>query len=156
MLLVSGTALAMLGGVGFANDNSLEARAERYEGRYPNPRVFEAVSLPVLGEDWVSRVDLSDHPGVVATLVAVSTGEHDFRTPIGGLLLDPRVIVRRDVALRDGNRNETVHAFRIPKDTSLAGMELASQAALVSADRATRLRLTNGIRLRLGFEPRTR
>ena len=151
VLILTGLALSTLCDVGFTDARSKQAEAVQYQGRQRNPLVFESVTLPAIETKWISRVDLSDHPSVSMTVVAVSRGPFDAVTPGGVLLIDPRGILQVNAAVRRGTVRETRHEVPIPSDPALVGLGLSAQAALLSDAGGGTLRLTNGIRLRLGF-----
>ena len=133
-LILTGLALVTLCGLGLTDASSRgaatrrgQAEAAQYQGHQLNPLVFEAVTLPVLGTRWISRVDLTEHRGVQSTVIMGSLGPFDLRTAAGTLLIDPRGIVLMNTAAREGREPETQHAVRIPGPVPHPGAEIVRQ-----------------------------
>ncbi len=158
----SAVALSALCGFGFAQAPTGggiavrgQAEAEHFQGQSRNPDLFDFVTLPVIGAQWASSVDLLDRPQVQSTIVVLSLGPFDAATPAGTLLVDPRGVVTTNTARRENRTHMTTHKISIPAEPALIGVELAAQAILDDDPRSDRLRLTNGISLRLGVAARS-
>lgn len=120
-----------------------------------NPTVFQSLTQPVFGTQWVSQVDTSGFTNAVSTVVAVTTGAGPCVvpglcvTPFGDLLVNPAGIVSTtSVAPVNGI---AIHESTVFSDISFCGTVIPTQAAVIDPTLSPSIRLTNRIDLTLGF-----
>lgn len=128
------------------NDGAVLAGSTVVNGTGTNPLAFQEVSPAVIGQTWVTSVDLSTIPVVAATVVIISAAAiPPAATPFGELLIDLGVPSQTSIALGR-------HFISVPKNLQLAGVTVHTQAALVrQLVLPVGFQLTNGLDVTLGY-----
>lgn len=118
-----------------------------------NPLVFDSTCPPVIGGTWRGVVDCSGHSEATKTAVVFYGRALNPGTPIpyGELLVDTNA--RRFgctfLAAVEADDNSR-HEIPIPRMASLAGLQIASQAAILSGS-PVRIELTNAVDMVVGY-----
>ena len=97
-------------------------------GSGQNGAGFLQLTPPLIGEPWVTAVDLAGEPGALASLLALG-----FGGPTGGAILsgivNGELLVLPPFELQLGTG---VHAVPIPADPLLVGLPLSSQGGVLT------------------------
>jgi hypothetical protein len=128
------------------DDAGLDGGTTLRNGSGENELSFSSTRVPLAGEEWQARVDVSAHPGARATLVLVSERALGGRaTPFGELLVD--VVSRPPLftSLVRTSGASDVHVFTLP--SALAGRSFKLQALILDREGNA---LTNAIDLVVG------
>jgi hypothetical protein len=126
------------------------ALAVERPGSRPNSSCFVSTSLPVLGTNWTSEVDASQHPNAGLTLVYGASQPYQGYFLRGGELLiafpgfGGRIYFSSAVPSGGG---VALHSIPIPPLASLIGAPTYTQAFVLGG----RLELCNAIDLTLGY-----
>jgi len=109
-----------------------------------NPDIFDSVTLPVLGTDWVSTIDAGAVGATGLTFVFGYGSPTQVLTPFGELLIDPTsaFFLSNISFVASGT---STHTEAVPNDNALLGLAVFTQGFLNAQNR-----LTNAIDLVLG------
>ena len=125
-------------------DGSVVANSTVVNGTGVNPMLLTELSPPVLGTNWLGRVDMSGYPASPASVIVFSTTAiPPFLTGWGEALVDPNAM---GTILDIGY---TLHSMPLPLVPDLAGYVVHTQGALFLGN--GQLVLTNGVDLSLGW-----
>jgi len=86
---------------------------------------------PVLGQNWVSTVTHSGHPGAVSTVIVLYTGASTGPIVAGGELLVNLGSQKLFVSVGPAAGVADTHTQSIPADTSFAGVAIVTQGAIL-------------------------
>jgi hypothetical protein len=125
------------------------ATVEVIAGAGVNRTCFTSVKPPRLGGNWVSELDVSQHPEASAVYVfgtdaALVPGR---QTPFGELLVNPLGRRQLSLILPVTNGVSETLVVPIPHDPTLMGRTCFAQATILGG----RLELCNALRLLIGF-----
>lgn len=125
---------------------SVDAFVTFRNGGNSNPAGYAQVNEPLLGQSWLSTIDIAT-PGAAASLIALSTGGATSGVMLSGfvngelLTLPPFLSFNVSV---DGN-----HAVPIPSDLNLLGVTIFTQGGTLTVG-PTSVQLQNALDLTLG------
>ena len=105
-----------------------------------NPLGFTEMSASIIGTTWSTCVDISA-AGATMSLVSIGVGPMTVPTPMGEFLVCPPLLGMPNLGMG-------AHAIAIPRDVSLVGLTLYSQAATYTFPGI--LSLTNAIDITIG------
>ena len=115
-----------------------------------NPTCFLNQALPILGANWVSTVDTSNHPGATLTaVVGYDQGFPGLMTPFGELLVATEALggVNYLTSLVVPLADLATHSLPVPLDLLLEGFPIATQGLILGGG----VELCNALDLTLGF-----
>ena len=113
-----------------------------------NPSCYATLSAPVLGGTWRAQVDVTTHPGATTSTLLTYGGV--FAAPLmhlGFAIYVNILFAPIDVDFAVPAGGSALHENPIPQDTSLLGLTLYTQAAILGGG----LEVCNGIDLVFGY-----
>ena len=124
---------------------NMDASVIKRFGSGTNPDIFNTVTLPVIGTDWVSTIDSGSVGGGALNFVFGYDAPTQLPTAFGELLIDPTSnFFLGDAGINVGGTS--THAIPVPLDNSLIGVAVFTQGFVNNPPL-----LTNGLDLILGL-----